>query len=54
MQMYIDRLISGLNVTVFAYGTTGSGKTYTMQGLFNESNQKVIFCEENRGFNLCF
>ena len=28
----IDSVIKGYNATVFAYGTTGSGKTYTMTG----------------------
>eukprot|EP00605_Chrysophyceae_sp_TOSAG23-4_P002987 GSChrysophyteH1.ASY1.ANO1.3290.1 assembled CDS len=29
---FISRVISGLNVTVFAYGATGAGKTHTMLG----------------------
>ena len=29
---FISSLISGLNVTVFCYGATGSGKTHTMLG----------------------
>ena len=28
----VDRLISGQNALLFAYGVTGSGKTYTMMG----------------------
>jgi hypothetical protein len=28
----IDSVIKGFNACVFAYGTTGSGKTYTMTG----------------------
>lgn len=28
----IDSVIAGFNGCVFAYGTTGSGKTYTMTG----------------------
>lgn len=28
----VDEFISGLNCTVFAYGQTGTGKTYTMSG----------------------
>ena len=28
----ISSVIKGFNATVFAYGTTGSGKTYTMTG----------------------
>lgn len=29
---YVTDLMEGFNVTIFAYGTTGSGKTHTMQG----------------------
>ena len=29
----IDTLMDGYNVTLFAYGMTGAGKTYTMLGL---------------------
>ena len=28
----VDQVLSGYNATVFAYGATGSGKTYTMVG----------------------
>ena len=28
----IKHLFSGLDVTIFAYGSTGAGKTYTMRG----------------------
>lgn len=28
----VNQVVEGYNATVFAYGTTGSGKTYTMQG----------------------
>ena len=28
----IDSVVKGFNACVFAYGTTGSGKTYTMTG----------------------
>jgi type II secretory ATPase GspE/PulE/Tfp pilus assembly ATPase PilB-like protein len=44
--MYIERLLKGLNITIFAYGPTGSGKTFTMQGTFGEGAQKVIFSPE--------
>lgn len=33
----IDFSISGYNCTVFAYGQTGTGKTYTMIGDANDS-----------------
>jgi len=32
----------GYNGTIFAYGPTGSGKTYTMFGNVNDQNQKGI------------
>lgn len=32
MPEMIERILKGFNSTVFAYGPTGSGKTYTMQG----------------------
>ena len=42
----IDRVMEGYNGTVFAYGVTGSGKTYTMMGpsesATNESLEGVI------------
>ncbi|CAD8111257.1 unnamed protein product [Paramecium primaurelia] len=36
----LDDLISGQNVTIFAYGATGSGKTHTMMG--NQNQQGII------------
>lgn len=33
-------LLSGLNTTIFAYGSTGSGKTYTIQG--NKENPGIV------------
>ena len=34
--------MNGLNVTVFAYGATGSGKTYTMVGTPNDPGLMVL------------
>ncbi|XP_046405675.1 kinesin-II 95 kDa subunit-like isoform X2 [Ischnura elegans] len=34
-----DAVLSGFNGTIFAYGQTGTGKTYTMEGL-RKSNEK--------------
>lgn len=36
----IDKLIEGYNATIFAYGMTGSGKTFTMSG--TEEEQGII------------
>jgi kinesin family protein 11 len=37
----VDEVLQGYNCTVFAYGQTGTGKTYTMEG--------DIGCPENAG-----
>lgn len=37
---FISRVIDGFNCTFFAYGQTGTGKTYTMEG--EENNEGVI------------
>ena len=36
----IDKVINGFNATVFAYGATGAGKTYTMLG--NDENPGIM------------
>ena len=33
-------MLKGVNATVFAYGATGAGKTFTMVG--NEENQGIM------------
>ncbi|CCU81857.1 Kinesin-related motor protein [Blumeria hordei DH14] len=33
----LDEMLSGYNCTIFAYGQTGTGKTYTMSGDMNET-----------------
>lgn len=40
--MYIERLLKGMNVTIFAYGPTGSGKTFTMQGAIGEGPKVTL------------
>ena len=35
-------MLHGYNGTIFAYGQTGTGKTYTMEGLTTDGNQGVI------------
>lgn len=34
----IDQVLQGFNCTVFAYGQTGTGKTYTMEGLVSNED----------------
>ncbi|KAL4443117.1 hypothetical protein ABPG74_002184 [Tetrahymena malaccensis] len=38
----VNDVLQGYNGTIFAYGPTGSGKTYTMFGDVNDSKQKGI------------
>ena len=38
----IKKVIQGLNATIFAYGPTGSGKTFTMEGYHYDKNMKPI------------
>ena len=38
----VNDVLMGYNGTIFAYGPTGSGKTYTMFGNVNDSTQKGI------------
>lgn len=40
VQPLIQEIINGFNITVFAYGQTGTGKTYTMSG--DERNVSFI------------
>ncbi|UKK00825.2 kinesin [Theileria orientalis] len=37
----VEKILSGKNVTVFAYGSTGSGKTYTISG--NENSRGLVY-----------
>jgi hypothetical protein len=34
----MDSILSGFNVTCFAYGMTGAGKTHTMLGDYNDTS----------------
>lgn len=36
----LERLLEGFNLTIFAYGPTGSGKTFTTQG--DEHSEGVL------------
>lgn len=38
----IDFLLKGFNCTIFAYGQTGTGKTYTMEGEGDDSNKGFL------------
>ena len=38
----VKSVLNGYNGTIFAYGQTGTGKTYTMVGEFNDDNNKGI------------
>ncbi|NXV19533.1 KIF3C protein, partial [Cepphus grylle] len=38
----IDSVLQGFNGTIFAYGQTGTGKTYTMQGAWAEPEKRGI------------
>lgn len=40
----IDEVLSGYNCTVFAYGQTGTGKTFTMEG--EKSHDPAVSWEE--------
>lgn len=41
----VTEVLEGYNGTVFAYGQTGTGKTYTMEGSLEETqNAHVCIC----------
>lgn len=48
----ISRVIEGFNATIFVYGQTGAGKTYTMEGYSYASGtnppKPIIQDDENR------
>ena len=37
---YVNAVIDGQKVCIFAYGQTGAGKTYTMEGNMQSQQQK--------------
>ncbi|KZC12367.1 PREDICTED: kinesin-like protein KIF3B [Dufourea novaeangliae] len=38
----VSSVLDGFNGTIFAYGQTGTGKTYTMEGLKNDYNRRGV------------
>ena len=38
----VDAVLEGFNGTIFAYGQTGTGKTYTMEGIVDDQENKGI------------
>ncbi|XP_037100261.1 kinesin-like protein KIF3C [Syngnathus acus] len=38
----IDSVLAGFNGTIFAYGQTGTGKTYTMQGMWLDPEKRGV------------
>ena len=38
----VDAVLDGFNGTIFAYGQTGTGKTYTMEGLRNDPEKRGV------------
>uniref|UniRef100_A0A3Q3KI96 Kinesin-like protein n=2 Tax=Mastacembelus armatus TaxID=205130 RepID=A0A3Q3KI96_9TELE len=38
----VDSVLQGFNGTIFAYGQTGTGKTYTMQGISNDPEKRGV------------
>ncbi|KAK7884675.1 hypothetical protein WMY93_027798 [Mugilogobius chulae] len=38
----VDSVLLGFNGTIFAYGQTGTGKTYTMEGVRNDADRRGV------------
>ena len=38
----VDSVLDGFNGTIFAYGQTGTGKTYTMEGIKNDAENRGV------------
>uniref|UniRef100_A0A1A8FJL4 Kinesin-like protein n=4 Tax=Nothobranchius korthausae TaxID=1143690 RepID=A0A1A8FJL4_9TELE len=38
----VDSVLLGFNGTIFAYGQTGTGKTYTMEGIRNDAERRGV------------
>jgi kinesin family member C1 len=42
VKSFIQSALDGENVCIFAYGSTGSGKTHTMQGTYSTTGQSIL------------
>ena len=38
----VDDVLDGFNGTIFAYGQTGTGKTYTMEGIKSDPDKRGV------------
>lgn len=38
----VEKVLAGYNGTIFAYGQTGTGKTYTMEGINTEPELRGV------------
>lgn len=50
----VNEVLDGFNCTVFAYGQTGTGKTYTMEGGMRNKVMKFVVIQTNLFENLNF
>jgi Kinesin motor domain len=48
LNQLLGKVIEGFNATIFAYGPTGSGKTYTMEGYEYDKALKPIIIDNER------
>ena len=42
MYFLVNSVLGGFNGTIFAYGQTGTGKTFTMEGVRTDENLKGV------------
>ena len=42
LRSFCENVIQGYNGTIFAYGQTGTGKTFTITGIENDADLKGI------------
>lgn len=46
LHLLVNKVVAGFNSTIFAYGQTSSGKTYTMQGIPEEPGVITLAVED--------